>query len=138
VSQERARAKARDYISHMIATISKISIRLAVPSDVPRIADMMRSVSDRDHSVETVRAITADFPPGEFYAWIAEAADEPVGLTMLEPCMLEHRGVQTRARYWRYLWVSPEQRRTDLYHRLVFIMMSPPHISVTKSHANTT
>src|SRR5437667_1909208 len=106
----------------MICTSSKISIRPAVSSDVPQIAEMMRSVSAREHSVDTVRAMTADFAPGEFYAWLAEAANEPVGLTMLEPCILAHGNAQTKAGYWRYLWVSPSQRRTGLYPRLVFTM----------------
>jgi hypothetical protein len=107
----------------MIGISSKISIRAAVPSDVPRIAEMMRSVSAREHSVDAVRAMTVDFAPGEFYAWLAEAGDEPVGLTMLEPCTLEHRGAQTKAGYWRYLWVSSDQRKTGLYPRLVFTMI---------------
>jgi hypothetical protein len=68
--------------------------------------------------------MTADFAPGEFYAWVAEAGDRPVGLTMLEPCTLQHRGAQTKAGYWRYLWVSPDQRKTGLYPRLVFTMIS--------------
>ena len=85
---------------------------------------MMRSVSDRDHSVESVRAMTADFTPGEFYAWLAVAGDEPVGVTMLEPCTLEYRGAQTKAGYWRYLWINADQRKTGLYPRLVFTMIA--------------
>jgi len=84
---------------------------------------MMRSVSDRDHSVEAVRMMTGDFQTGEFYAWLAFSDDEAVGVTMLEPCILHHDGVQTRAGYWRYLWVRPDQRRTALYPRLVFTML---------------
>src|SRR5713226_3125892 len=110
--------------SSMICTTSKISIRPAVSSDVPQIAEMMRSVSDREHSVESVRAMTADFAPGEFYAWLAVAGDDPVGVSMLEPCILEHKGKQTNAAYWRYLWIRPDQRRTGLYPRLVFTMMA--------------
>jgi hypothetical protein len=93
-------------------------------ADVPQITQMMQSVSDRDHSVESVRAMTADFAPGEFYAWLALAGDDPVGVTMLEPCTLEHRGTQTKAGYWRYLWVRPDQRKTGLYPRLVFTMIA--------------
>ena len=103
---------------------SKISIRQAIASDIPQIAEMMQSVSDRDHSVERVRAITTDLTPGEFYAWLAVAGDDPVGVTMLEPCTLEHRGTQTKAGYWRYLWVRPDQRKTGLYPRLVFTMIT--------------
>jgi hypothetical protein len=84
----------------------------------------MRSVSDRDHPIENVRAMTADLAPGEFYTWLALAGEDPVGLTMLERCVLEHRGSQTKAGYWRYLWVSPDQRRTGLYPRLVFTMIA--------------
>src|SRR5712692_11583532 len=108
----------------MICTKSKISIRQANSSDVAQIAEMMRSVSDRDHSVESVRAMTADFTPGEFYAWLAVIGDDPVGVTMLEPCILEHGGRKTSAGYWRYLWVRPDQRRTSLYPRLVFTMIA--------------
>jgi hypothetical protein len=108
----------------MISTTSKISIRPAVSSDVPQVAEMMRSVSDREHSVESVRAMTVDFAPGEFYAWLALAGEDPVGVTMLEPCILEHRGKETRAAHWRYLWVRPDQRKTGLYPRLVFTMLA--------------
>ena len=108
----------------MICTASNISIRPAVASDVPQIAEMMRSVSEREHSVEAVRMMTGDFLSGDFYAWLAFAGDEPIGVTMLEPCVLEHNGIWTKAGYWRYLWVRPDQRRTALYPRLVFTMLS--------------
>jgi hypothetical protein len=111
-------------ISTMISTSSKVSIRQAGSSDVPKIAEMMRSVSHREHSVESVRAMTADLAPGQFYAWLALAGDDPVGLTILESCLLEYKGIQTIAGYWRYLWVMPDQRRTGLYPRLVFTMIS--------------
>ncbi len=117
-------ARLTDELQRMISTTSNISIRPAVSSDVPRIAEMMRSVSDRDHSVEAVRIMTGDFATGEFYAWLAFADEEPVGVTMLEPCVLQHRGTQKKAGYWRYLWVRPDQRRTALYPRLVFTMFS--------------
>jgi hypothetical protein len=84
----------------------------------------MRSVSDRDHPVENVRAMTGDLAPDEFYAWLAVADNDPVGLTMLEACTLEHSGCATRAGYWRYLWVRPDQRKTGLYPRLVFTMLA--------------
>ena len=108
----------------MICTGSKISIRRAVSSDATQLAEMMRSVSEREHSVESVRAMTADFTPGEFYGWLAVAVDEPVGVTMLEPCILEYKGAQTKAGYWRYLWIDPDQRKTGLYPRLVFTMIA--------------
>jgi hypothetical protein len=121
-AEGRARYASRK--TTMICASPKISIRQAVSSDLPQIAEMMRSVSDRDHSIEKVRAMTADLAPGEFYAWLAVADEDPVGLTMVEPCVLEHRGSQTKAGYWRYLWVSPDQRRTGLYPRLVFTTIS--------------
>ena len=68
--------------------------------------------------------MTADFSPGEFYGWLAVAGDEPVGVTMLEPCILEYKGAQTKAGYWRYLWINPDQRKTGLYPRLVFTMIA--------------
>src|SRR5437764_3666237 len=108
----------------MICTSPKISIRRAVSSDVPHIAEIMRSVSDRDHPVENVRAMTGDLAPDEFYVWLAVADNDPVGLTMLEACILEHSGCATRAGYWRYLWVRPDQRKTGLYPRLVFTMLA--------------
>lgn len=108
----------------MVSVGSRISIRQAVPADVSRIAEMMRNVSAREHSVDSVQTMTANFAPGEFHAWLAEAGDEAVGLTMLEPCILEHRGAQTKAGYWRYLWVGPDQRKTGLYPRLVFTMIA--------------
>lgn len=84
----------------------------------------MRLVSGRDHSIEAARRITSDFIPGEFYGWLAFAGDAPVAVTMLEPCVLEHAGTRSRAGYWRYLWVSPDYRKTTLYPRLVFTMIA--------------
>ena len=84
----------------------------------------MQLVSGRDHSVEAVRTMTAGFAPGRFYGWIAFGGNEPVGLTTLEPCILERGGTAMEAGYWRYLWVRPDQRRTPLYPRLVFTMIA--------------
>jgi hypothetical protein len=84
----------------------------------------MRLVSDRDHSIEAARKITSDFMPGEFYGWLAFADDEAVGVTMLEPCILARGARHTNAGYWRYLWVSPDHRKTALYPRLVFTMIA--------------
>src|SRR5262245_285453 len=103
---------------------SKISIRRAVSSDVPRVAYLMRLVSDREHSIEAARKITSDFAPGQFYGWLAFANDEAVAVTMLEPCVLERGGRHSNAGYWRYLWVSPDYRKTALYPRLVFTMIA--------------
>jgi len=107
-----------------ICTATTISIRRATAGDVPQIADMMQLVSGRDHSVEAVRTMTAGFAPGRFYGWIAFGGNEPVGLTTLEPCILERGGTAMGAGYWRYLWVRPDQRRTPLYPRLVFTMIA--------------
>jgi len=70
-------------------TATTISIRRATAADVPQIADMMRLVSGREHSVEAVQMMTADFAPGRFYGWLAFADHEPAGLTPLEPFALE-------------------------------------------------
>src|SRR5438093_8425345 len=107
-----------------ICTATTILIRRATAGDVPQIADMMQLVSGRDHSVEAVRTMTAGFAPGRFYGWIAFGGNEPVGLTTLEPCILERGGTAMEAGYWRYLWVRPDQRRTTLYPRLVFTMIA--------------
>src|SRR6059036_119224 len=107
-----------------ICTATTISIRRATSSDLPQIADMMRLVSGREHSVEAVRTMTADFAPDRFYGWLAFADREPAGLTTLEPCILERMGTAVNAGYWRYLWVKPDQRRTTLYPRLVFTMIA--------------
>src|SRR3989441_2490246 len=107
-----------------ICTATTILIRRATAGDVPQIADMMQLVSGRDHSVEAVRTMTAGFAPGRFYGWIAFGGNEPVGLTTLEPCILERGGMAMEAGYWRYLWVRPDQRRTPLYPRLVFTMIA--------------
>ena len=105
-------------------TATTISIRRATAADVPQIADMMRLVSGREHSVEAVQMMTADFAPGRFYGWLAFADHEPAGLTTLEPFALERMGTAINAGYWRYLWVKPDQRRTTLYPRLVFTMIA--------------
>src|SRR5436309_12068347 len=107
-----------------ICITTTISIRRATAGDVPQIADMMQLVSGREHSVEAARTMTADFAPGRFYGWLAFAGNEPAGLTTLEPCILERRGTAIDAGYWRYLWVRPDQRRTTLYPRLVFTMVT--------------
>jgi N-acetylglutamate synthase-like GNAT family acetyltransferase len=107
----------------MIGATSKLSIRRAVAEDIPQIAEMMRQVADREHSLEAVRTITSNFQPGEFYGWIACAGDEPVGVTMLQPLALERRGVRIQAGYWRYLWIRPDHRGTTLYPRLVLKMI---------------
>jgi hypothetical protein len=107
----------------MIGATSKLSIRRAVADDIPQIAEMMRQVADREHSLEAVRTITNNFHPGEFYGWIACAGDEPVGVTMLQPVGLERGGTRIQAGYWRYLWIRPDQRGTTLYPRLVLTMI---------------
>lgn len=107
----------------MIGATSKLSIRRAVAEDIPQIAEMMRQVAGREHSLEAVRTITNNFQPGEFYGWIACAGDEPVGVTMLQPVGLEREGRRIQAGYWRYLWIRPDQRGTTLYPRLVLKMI---------------
>src|SRR5262245_58362671 len=105
-------------------TATTIAIRRATAGDVPQIADMMQLVSGREHSVDAVRTMTADFAPRRFYGWIGFSGNEPAGLTTLEPCILERGGTAVQAGYWRYLWVRPDQRRTTLYPRLVFTMIA--------------
>src|SRR5439155_23802394 len=107
-----------------ICTATTVSIRRATAGDVPQIADMMQLVSGRDHSVEAVRTMTAGFAPGRFYGWIASGGNEPVGLTTLEPCILERGGMAMEAGYWRYICVRPDQRRPPLYPRFVFTMIA--------------
>jgi N-acetylglutamate synthase-like GNAT family acetyltransferase len=108
----------------MIGATSKLSIRRAVAGDIPQIAEMMRQVSGREHSLEAVQAITSNFQPGEFYGWIACAGDEPVGVTMLQPLALDRLGTRIQGGYWRYLWIRPDHRGTTLYPRLVLTMIA--------------
>ena len=104
---------------------SKVSIRRAVSSDIPQVADLVRQVSDHNHdySVEVIRAIFSDLVPGEYYGWLAFAGDQPVGITTLQPCLLELGGRPCKAGYWTYLCVRPDYRRTALYPRLVYAMI---------------
>jgi hypothetical protein len=81
-------------------------------------------VSQRSYPLDIVRGILADLVPGEYYGWVALAGDEFVGLTMLQPCTLQVSGKQCAAGYWTYLGVRPDYRRTALYPRLVFTMIS--------------
>jgi hypothetical protein len=108
----------------MICATTKLTIRRAVADDIPQIAEMMRQVSDREHSIEAVRTITNNFKPGEFYGWLACAGSEAVGVTMLQPWKLDQNGTHIQGGYWRYLWIRPDQRGTALYPRLVFTMIA--------------
>src|SRR5437016_6702901 len=103
-----------------ICTATTISIRRATAGDVPQIADMMQLVSGRDHSVEAVRTMTAGFAPGRFYGWIAFGGNEPVGLTTLEPCILERGGIAMEGGCWGYGWVLSDHQRTTLYRSVIF------------------
>ena len=103
----------------MIGELSKVSIRRAVSSDIPQVADLIRLVSERNLSVESIRTTVSDLRPGEHYGWIALAGNEPVGITMLQPCELDRNGTQCQAGYWTYLCVRPDYRRMTLYPRLV-------------------
>jgi hypothetical protein len=66
----------------------------------------------------------ANLEPGQYYGWVAVAGDEFVGLTMLEPCGLQVSGKACAAGYWTNLCVRPDYRKTALYPRLVFTMIS--------------
>lgn len=81
-------------------------------------------VSQRAYPLDIVRNILVDLVPGEYYGWVALSGDEFVGLTMLQPCTLQVSGKQCAAGYWTYLGVRPDYRRTALYPRLVFTMIS--------------
>ena len=81
-------------------------------------------MSDRAYPLDIVRRTLADLEPGQYYGWVALAGDEFIGLTMLEPCTLEASGTRCAAGYWTNLCVRPDYRRTALYPRLVFTMLS--------------
>src|SRR5579883_832492 len=86
--------------------------------------DLLRMVSDRKYSIEAIRVMLADLNPGEYYGWIALAGNDAVGVTMLQPCTLEFSGRQCPAGYWTNLCVRPDYRKTTLYPRLVFTMIT--------------
>lgn len=81
-------------------------------------------VSDRTYPLETVRTILSDLTPGEYYGWVALAGTDIVGVTMLQPCLLEVSGSRWKAGYWTYLGIRPDYRRTTLYPRLLFAMIA--------------
>ncbi|HEY2382258.1 MAG TPA: GNAT family N-acetyltransferase [Terriglobia bacterium] len=101
-----------------------LSIRRAVSRDIPEFIDLLRMVSDRTYPLETVRTTLSDLRPGEYYAWVAVAGSDLVGVTMLQPCVLEVSGNRCAAGYWTNLCVRPDYRRTTLYPRLLFAMMA--------------
>lgn len=103
---------------------AKISIRRAVSADIPQIVDVVRFVSGHHYSVEVFRKLVFDFAPDKYCAWLAFEGEKPVGLTMLQPCTLERAGSRCKAGYWTNLCVAPDYRRTALYPRLVYTMMS--------------
>lgn len=103
---------------------AKLSIRRAVAADIPQLIDLLWLVNERTYPIEIVRKTLANLEPEEYYGWVAVAGDEYVGVTMLEPCMLNVSGKQCAAGYWTYLCVRPDYRRTTLYPRLVFTMIS--------------
>lgn len=101
-----------------------ISIRRAVSRDIPEFIDLLPLVSDRTYPLETVRTMLSDLRPEEYYAWVATAGSDIVGVTMLQPCVLEASGQRCTAGYWTNLCVRPDYRRTTLYPRLLFAMMT--------------
>jgi Acetyltransferase (GNAT) domain len=85
---------------------------------------LLHLVSERTYPLDIVRTILADLVPPEHYGWVAVSGDEIVGMTMLQPRTLQVSGKQCAAGYWTYLGVRQDYRRTALYPRLVFTMIS--------------
>jgi N-acetylglutamate synthase-like GNAT family acetyltransferase len=108
----------------MLAAMTKLTIRRATAADVPRIAEMMAQLSEREHSIENVRIVTGNFKSDDFYGWVACADERLVGVTMLQPWVLQHDAGLIRGGYWRYLWIDPDHRSTMLYPRLVHTMIT--------------
>jgi len=93
--------------------IGAVEIRRAGPEDQSEIAQLVRQGGGREYDLKML---------GRRQVWLAVDGKSAVGLTMLEPRILQWGGRHRRAGYWTNLFVHPDYRTTMLYPRLVLEM----------------
>ena len=93
--------------------IGTVRIRRAGPGDQGEIAKLVRQAGGREYDLKMLE---------KRHAWLAIDGESGVGLTMLEPRMLQGSGRHCRAGYWTNLFVHPDYRTTTLYPRLALDM----------------